>query len=241
MSEAWAEQVHRSGMVEIGEFTQAQLLAAGVRHADPSIPRSSPTRFEQLDEAERAAQIDRARREDPGDPEALRLITAAATEPLFSGSWDKSPSSFLRQGAGDHIYLDGMDLADGSPGVLAGLVDPARSRWRYSVHELGELPRRLARSLFEIKDPHAPEEAIEVANGGLALVWPAGRWEARPREILWLLVCPTSGSRAHLETHRNFGFRRSERVWQGLLGEEELAGRMLELFEQCAREGGRRR
>lgn len=241
VSEAWSEQVRRSGSSEIAEFSQAQLLAAGIRHADPSIRRSTPTTFDELDDAERAAEVERARTEDPGDPEALRLISSVTRSPLFSGGWDETAPSFVPEGIGHDLYLEGMHLADGSPGVLVGGVDAASSRWRYTVHDLGELPRRLAESLFAIKDPDAPDDAVEIATATLGLIWPSGRLESRPREAVWQLVCPSSGSRAHLKTSRNFGLKRSERTWEGMVSEEELAARMLELFEQCAREGGRRR
>jgi len=236
LSEAWADRIRRSGKVDIGEFTQAQLLAAGIRHANPS--RSSPTTFDRLDEGERAAHIDRALSEDPGDSEALGLIHGVTKSPRFSGSWSMRPPAVHPDDIGDHLYLEGMDLADGSPGVLVGLVDRASSRWRYTIHELASVPRRLAESTFAIKDPHAPEEKIEIASAVLGLVWPSGRWESRPREITWILACPTSGTKAHLQTQRNFG-KRSERDWKGLVTEQELAGRMLELFEQCACEGRR--
>lgn len=236
VSESLAEQVHRSGSAKIGEFTQARLLADGVRHADTDF-RSSPTTFDQLDEAERAAEVERTMRDDPGDPAALELIRGVTASPLFSGSWNERVPNRTEA----HMYLEGLDLPDGSPGVLVGAVDKASSRWHYTLHSLSDLSHRLAQSLFAIKDPEAPEESIVIANAGLGLVWPSGRWETRPREIAWLLACPSSGSRAHLQTSRNFGLKRSERTWKGLVSEDELRGRMLELFEQCAREGGRRR
>jgi hypothetical protein len=224
LSEAVADQIHRSGRSEIGEFTQAQLLAAGIRHADA------------YDDNHAGEVVEGALEEGSGDAEALRLISSVTKSPLFSGTWTKR----IPERGEELVYFEGMDLPDGSPGVLTGVVDTRSSRWRYAVHGLADLPPRFARSLFEIKDPNVPEESIEIANGGLGMVWPRGRWESRPRQTFWLLACPTSGTRAHLRIQRNFGFKRSERRWQGLVSEEELASRMLELFEQCAREGGRR-
>ncbi len=224
LSAASAELVHRSGRAEIGEFTQAQLLAAGIRHADAYDDKY-------------AGELDRVPQEDSDQPEALRLIHSVTKSPLFSGTWTKT----IPERGEELIYSEGMDLPDGSPGVLAGVVDTASSRWRYAIHSLADLTRALARSLFEIKDPSAPEESIEIASAGLAMIWPRGKWENRPRQTMWLLACPTSGSNAHLRIRRNFGLKRSERTWEGFVSEEELAGRMLELFEQCAREGGRRR
>jgi hypothetical protein len=236
LSQDWADRVVSDGAVELGSFTQPQLLAAEVDlNPSPAESRELTSSFEQLDPDQRQRAVEAARSQVI-DPQLLAVLQGASRDPLVRGTWHCTPPWFLPLTASMTSTLLGAALPDGSMAVLDAENDLATSQVTVTVRTLPAQASKLARELFSPPPPApagvAPGEAWNDEGSGsfamLSLVWPHGRGT---RVAKWRITQPTRDSvTALLQTRRDYGMKRST---NDNVNEAELTVRLQDTFEQA--------
>jgi HAMP domain-containing protein len=242
LAESWARLVSRDGFAEIATLSQAQLLAAGVTMISPAETTGDhlQSTFDGLSDEDKARAVGAARTADVSD-DALSLVSGVSNDPTFRGTWMQTPAWFEGLERSRLVRLYGMDLPDGTAGVLEANVNLTSSRFTYHVRTLSDAARALAAQFFAA-EPEAPPDAepgwTEATGGGLAqmqLVWPHNR---ATRAVTWRVTRTTGDStQAFVQGRRDHGARRS---FDASEDEAGLRERLLRTLTQVSDQGHRR-
>jgi hypothetical protein len=236
LSPDWAQGVVAGGSVELGRFTQPQLLAAGVDiGSSPAEGRELRSSFELLPPDEQRRAVDAARSQVI-DPQLLAVLNGASRDPLVRGSWHCTPPWFRPLTATTVSTLLGAALPDGSMASLEAANDFATSLVTVTIRTLPDQALALATALFSPPPPVsadvAPDDGWNDAGSGslamLSLVWPYGRGT---RVQVWEITHPTRDHEtALLRTRRDYGRKRSS---TDTVTESELTARLQDVLEQA--------
>jgi hypothetical protein len=233
----WALLLQREGQVELGTYSQAQLLAAGV-DPSPSPVEGLASGFDSLDADARRAAIEAAR-SSPVDAAVMAVLAATKTGRLSSGSWLRSPPVFLPIEASRRSTLVGATVQDGSMVCLEAALDLPSSLVTLTLRSLPQQADHLAADVFAV-DPPVPD-GVDASAGWLGLtgwgivamsmVWPHGRNDARAEQ--WQIATVNAQPKtAVVQIGRDYGSKR-KRIEQLTLSEAELAVRLEELFDDA--------
>jgi hypothetical protein len=240
LSQEWAQRVVADGAVELGRFTQPQLLAAEVDlDSSPAESRELKSSFERLDPHEQRSAIEAARLQAI-DPQLLAVLNSASGDPLVRGTWQCTPPWFRPLTATVASTLLGVALPDGSMASLDAANDFATSEVTVTIRTLPDQARALATRVFS-SPPPAPEDVApgegwnDEGSGSfamLSLVWPHGRGT---RVLMWRITQPTRDSEtALLQIRRDYGMKRSA---NDNVTEAELTVQLQDALEQAWAQG----
>jgi hypothetical protein len=237
LTSEWALLLQREGQIELGTYSQAQLVAAG---ADPSPDpvEGLASGFDSLDAQARQAAIDAAR-SSPIDAAVMAVLAATKTGRLSGGSWLRSPPWFLPMDASRRSTLVGTVVQDGSMVCLEAALDLPSSLVTITLRSLSSQADHLAADLFAA-DPAVPE-GVDVSAGWLTesggaivavtMVWPHGRNGARAQQ--WeIITAHRHAQSAMLVIARDYGSKR-KRTEKVIVSEAELAVRLEECFDEA--------
>jgi hypothetical protein len=238
LSPEWALLLQREDQIELGAYSQARLLAAGV-DPDPSREKVLASGFDSLGADARRAAIEAAR-SFPIDAAVMAVLAATKLGRLSTGSWLRSPPWFLPIEASRRSTLVGTTVQHGSMVCLDAALDLPSSLVTITLRSLPKLADHLAADVFAA-DPPAPD-GVDAStgwrgeNGGpmvaMGMVWPHGRNGARSEQ--WQILTATAQPEtAVVRIGRDYGSKR-RRVEDLTVSEAELAVRLQELFDDAA-------
>jgi hypothetical protein len=215
LSQLLLDEVQRDGVVELGTFSQPQLLGVDLDLSPgPVADREMVTTFERLDPESQAREI-AAARETPVDPEIAAVVASVIADPMVRGSWRHTPPWYQPLTATHVSTLLGTALPDGSMACLDAETDLSTSQVTVTIRSLPALASRIAADHFRVDPPAPPDiDATEAwgTEGGaglglLSLVWAHGRGT---RAVNWRIT-RTNGSSptTFLQARRDYGLKKS--------------------------------